>query len=90
DGCGADNLIRGEFGAFLSDPDWARGFGWAEPQAPDADASGSDPRIDALVAERTEARAAKDFAASDRIRDELAVDGIELLDTPDGTTWRRR
>ena len=58
--------------------------------APDADESGSDPRIDALVAEREAARAAKDFATSDRIRDELAAEGIELVDTPDGPTWRRR
>ncbi len=86
----ADDLSPAEVWAFLADADRALGFGLAEAQAPDADASGSDPRIDALVAERTEARAAKDFAASDRIRDELAVDGIELLDTPDGTTWRRR
>ena len=42
------------------------------------------------VAERQAAREAKDFATSDRIRDELAAEGIELVDTPTGTTWRRR
>ena len=75
--------------AFLADADRALGFGLAEAEAPDADESGSDPRIDALVAERQAARAAKDFAASDRIRDDLAAEGIEIVDTPTGTTWRR-
>ena len=69
--------------AFLADADRALGFGLADAVAPDADESGSDPRIDALVAEREAARAAKDFATSDRIRDELAAEGIELVDTPD-------
>ena len=68
--------------AFLADADRALGFGLADAVAPDADESGSDPRIDALVAEREAARAAKDFATSDRIRDELAAEGIELVDTP--------
>jgi cysteinyl-tRNA synthetase len=76
--------------AFLADADRALGFGLAQAAAPDADESGSDPRIDALVAERQAARAAKDFATSDRIRDELAAEGIEIVDTPAGPTWRRR
>jgi cysteinyl-tRNA synthetase len=75
--------------AFLADADRALGFDLATAAAPLADESGSDPRIDALVAERDAARAAKDFATSDRIRDDLAADGIELVDTPTGTTWRR-
>ena len=49
----------------------------------------SDPRIDALLQEREEARAAKDFATADRIRDELAAEGVELIDTPEGPRWRR-
>jgi cysteinyl-tRNA synthetase len=55
------------------------------PEAP----SESDPRIDALVAERQAARARKDFAASDRIRDQLAAEGVALIDTPDGPRWKR-
>lgn len=43
--------------------------------------------IDALVAERAKVRLAKDFAASDRLRDELASKGIEIQDTPLGTEW---
>ncbi|MEM9387360.1 MAG: cysteine--tRNA ligase [Pseudomonadota bacterium] len=50
----------------------------------------SDGEVDALVAERTEARKAKNFARSDEIRDELAGIGIVLEDGAGGTTWRRR
>jgi cysteinyl-tRNA synthetase len=45
--------------------------------------------IDALVRERDEARAARDFARGDEIRDELAARGIKLEDGPSGTTWHR-
>ena len=48
-----------------------------------------EPWIDQHVAARAAARARKDFAESDRIRDELAAEGIVLEDGPSGTTWRR-
>ena len=52
-------------------------------------ATGIDPTaIDRLMAERTAARAGKDFARADAIRGELAAIGVELLDTPAGTDWR--
>ena len=44
-------------------------------------------RIEALVAERLAARKAKDFAASDRLRDELTELGVTLKDSKDGTSW---
>jgi cysteinyl-tRNA synthetase len=49
-----------------------------------------DAEIDALVAERDAARAAKDWSRADQIRDQLAARGIELLDSPAGTRWRRK
>jgi cysteinyl-tRNA synthetase len=44
--------------------------------------------IDRSIAERNAARAAKDFARADQLRNDLAARGIELMDTPSGTRWR--
>jgi cysteinyl-tRNA synthetase len=44
-------------------------------------------RIDALIATRADARAARDFAAADAARNELAEMGVSIEDTPDGTIW---
>jgi len=52
-------------------------------------AASTGPEVDALVAARTAAKKAKDFAEADRIRDELKARGIEIIDTPQGTKWRR-
>ena len=46
--------------------------------------------IESLIVERREVRANKDFARSDQIRDELAAKGVQLLDGPDGTTWKMK
>jgi cysteinyl-tRNA synthetase len=54
-----------------------------------AEESESDPRIDGLLAEREAARASRDFATADRIRDELTAEGIVIVDTPEGARWRR-
>jgi cysteinyl-tRNA synthetase len=59
---------------------------WAQEPAP---AAQSDDEIDALVEARTEARRQRDFAAADRIRDELLERGIVIEDTPDGPRWKR-
>ncbi len=65
-------------GILQRDPEeWARGDG------DDA------PRIDALVAARVDARNAKNFAEADRIRKALAAEGVEIMDGPQGSTWRR-
>jgi len=59
-----------------------------EKEAAEADAS-ADPEIDALVQARTDAKKAKNYAEADRIRDELKARGIEIIDTPQGTKWRK-
>jgi cysteinyl-tRNA synthetase len=49
----------------------------------------SDTSIETLIANRNAARKQRDFAESDRIRDELKANGVILEDGPGGTTWRR-
>jgi cysteinyl-tRNA synthetase len=52
-------------------------------------AGGEDAgEIEALVAARTAARAAKDWAEADRLRGELAALGVEVTDSKDGSSWR--
>ncbi len=48
-----------------------------------------EPELAQLLDERIAARAARDWAASDRLRDELAARGISVEDTRDGQRWRR-
>ena len=67
---------------------------YAEPWISQAESGSDDSTIDALVQvaieQRQEARARKDFAAADAIRDTLAQAGITLEDTPQGVRWTRR
>lgn len=49
----------------------------------------SDAEIEAMIVQRQEARKAKNFAQSDRIRNELQSQGITLIDSPQGTRWHR-
>ena len=48
-----------------------------------------EPEIASMLQERESARAARDWATSDRLRDELAARGIAVEDTRDGQRWRR-
>jgi cysteinyl-tRNA synthetase len=79
-------VLAGEFGSpieaarllgllTMSPSEWFQGEG--------------DSRIDGLVAARTEAKQRRDFAEADRLRADLAEEGIVLEDGPAGTTWRR-
>jgi cysteinyl-tRNA synthetase len=49
----------------------------------------STPEIENLIEQRKQARANRDFAAADAIRDKLAAVGISIEDGPNGTRWRR-
>lgn len=69
-------------------------FGINPDDAPWAGTGGGDdlsPVVDRLVAtllaERAEARAAKDWGRADAIRDTLADAGLTITDTPDGARW---
>ena len=48
-----------------------------------------EAEIEALIAERQQARKDRNFALADKIRDELKNRGIELLDTPQGVRWKK-
>ena len=69
-------------GFFQTDPsDWFQAAPGQDDLTPDA--------IEALLTERADARASKDFARADQIRDDLAAKGVVIEDGPDGATWRR-
>ena len=52
-------------------------------------AESADPEIDGLILARTQAKKEKNFAEADRIRDILKEMGVEIIDTPQGTKWRK-
>jgi cysteinyl-tRNA synthetase len=68
-------------GVLRSDPEeWFAG---------DSEGELSADAINEMIEKRNAARAAKDFAAADALRDRLAEAGIQIEDGPGGTTWRR-
>ena len=63
-------------------------------QSAPRNSSGSDAaelteKVEALILQRTQAKACKDYAEADRLRNELLAMGIVLEDGPQGTSWRR-
>jgi cysteinyl-tRNA synthetase len=58
---------------------------WAARRQSSANVDGA--KVQSLIDARTAARSAKNFAESDRIRDELAAMGVVLKDSKEGTTW---
>ena len=60
---------------------------WAGHPSDDGLAAATSALVGALLEQRAQARAAKDFATSDRIRDQLAAAGFVVQDSRDGATW---
>ena len=58
-------------------------------QEPETAGAIDDAEIEVLIEKRQQARAQRDYATADQIRDDLAEMGIEISDTPQGTAWRR-
>ncbi|MCZ6597810.1 MAG: cysteine--tRNA ligase [Planctomycetota bacterium] len=75
--------VAGEALAFVEQADTVLGVIRTEEES-------LDERVTALIEARNDARARKDWAAADRVRQELLADGILLEDTAEGTIWRRR
>ncbi len=74
--------MLGVLGLDPADPAWGTASG------DDAKLTAAvDALVQGLLADRVEARAAKDFKRADAIRDQLAAAGIELEDTPSGPRW---
>ena len=73
-------VMTGVLGIDPLDPHWRSADVSAEAAALDA-------LVQTMIAQRADARAAKDWAAADRIRDAIAAAGIALEDGPDGTHW---
>ncbi|UNK71784.1 cysteine--tRNA ligase [Microbacterium sp. H1-D42] len=60
---------------------------WSSASGDGATASALDTLVQTMITQRAQARADKDWAAADRIRDAISAAGIILEDTPDGTHW---
>ena len=72
--------------------EWARRSGRESDIAPQliAREALTDEAIEALVAERTQAKKQRNFARADQIRDRLAEQGVILEDTKEGVRWKRK
>jgi cysteinyl-tRNA synthetase len=87
---GAAGSVRGMLavlGLDPFDPAWDRGSGGGDEELL---RSAVDTLLGHLLAQRQEARAAKDFATADAIRDQVQAAGIEIEDGPQGSSWSLR
>ncbi len=73
-------VMTGILGIDPEDPRWAR-------DAAGPEAAALDALVQTMITQRAHARAAKDWAAADRIRDAVAAAGIALEDSATGTRW---
>jgi cysteinyl-tRNA synthetase len=78
--------VGGILGILDEDPGW---FLKMMKQSGISNAGVEAEEIEDLIGQRTEARAARDFKRADEIRDTLLAKGIQLKDTPGGTTWEK-
>ncbi len=87
----ADKALRRAWLGNLALVDTVLGVGGSDPYAwfQHGIAPEEKERIEALIAQRNEAKKAKDFARADAIRDELKTLGVALMDTPEGTKWEK-
>ncbi len=84
---GVASSVRGMLGVLGVDPFDPRWSSDGSSAREDRLTSAVDALVASLLQQRTDARAAKDFAAADAIRDQLREAGIDLEDTPDGPKW---
>ena len=93
DQAAAEEARSGELrarGALLAELAAVLGLKAERPAQAAAAAGAGDAEIEALIAQRRAAKAERDFATADRIRDQLKARGIELIDRPGGVTeWLR-
>ncbi|MFM2478818.1 cysteine--tRNA ligase [Celerinatantimonas sp. MCCC 1A17872] len=82
----------GQYASVLIELGSVLGLCGEDPEVYLQGASGDDgqsSKIEALIKQRNDARAAKDWAAADQARDALSAMGVVLEDGPQGTTWRK-
>lgn len=82
-----EGASRGEIYATLLAMDAVLGLGFEQME--EKQLAISQEKIEQLIGERRAARKGKDFARADEIRDTLLAMGIEIMDSPTGTTWRK-
>jgi cysteinyl-tRNA synthetase len=79
---GSVRAMAGLLGLDPLDPHWAEG-----DRSADAATGALATLVEDLLAQRQEARARRDFAAADEVRNRLTAAGVSVEDSPDGPTW---